>query len=117
MPSDDQLMQQMMKTVLNPSLAKQTGEANAVQVAALSCAAVVTDASQFVQAVTVVSGAAIGTFTAGMVAQVVSTGDPNSPYKFEDAMKAVQTNVQDTATTFEKVGEAAAAVLSKWKAL
>lgn len=117
MAGSNDIVAAMQKAILNPELAKKTAEANAMQVVSLACASVVVDVSQYVQAVTIVSSAAIGTFTAGMVAQVVATGDPNDPLQFETAIQDMQKNVQATAQTFEQVGEAALNVLAKWKAL
>jgi len=115
MAGSSDIIKAMQQTVLNPTLAKQTAEAQAMQVVSMSCASVVMDGAQYVQAVSVVSAAAIGTFTAGMVAQVVATGDPNDPLQFQTAIQDMQKNVQDAATTFEQVGQAASSVLTTWK--
>jgi hypothetical protein len=103
--------------VLDPKLARETADAQAYTVVSLACASVVVDAAQYVQAVTVVSAAAVGAFTAGMVAQVVATGDPNSPLQFQTAIQDAQKNAQDAARTFTKIGEASSTVLGTWKGL
>lgn len=117
MPGDSSADLTLAEGLSKPELSQDIGTAMAFQVVSQATAASVVDGAAYLRGVSMISSAAIGTMTAGMIQQINEGGSPNSPKKWQDAISQVQQNLITASSVYKQIGEDAAAVLKVWKDL